>query len=118
MSLTTNRNDECLLKIRPDGQQECYLVLSDEELAKGFVRPVRTSYKHVGPPIACEGVDGKVYEAGHSGGCGTLTTMGQKLAETYARNPKFYSATFCCQCGTHLPVCEFVWFVDGSEVGS
>lgn len=33
---------------RGDGQQKTYLALSDEERAKGFVRPVRESYKHVG----------------------------------------------------------------------
>ena len=30
------------------GQQKNYLVLSEEERAKGFVRPVRTTYVHVG----------------------------------------------------------------------
>jgi hypothetical protein len=25
--------------------------------------------------------------------CGTLTTMAERLAETYARDPKFYGAT-------------------------
>lgn len=35
---------------RGDGQQKTYLALSDEERAKGFVRPVRESYKHVGRP--------------------------------------------------------------------
>ncbi len=34
----------------PDGQNKSYLVLSAEELAKGFVRPVRSSYRHVGRP--------------------------------------------------------------------
>lgn len=32
------------------GQQKSYVVLSEEERAKGFVRPVRDSYRHVGPP--------------------------------------------------------------------
>lgn len=31
------------------GQQKGYVVLSAEERAKGFVRPVRRSYVHVGP---------------------------------------------------------------------
>lgn len=48
MSTTVDRDDPGLRKIRPDGQQENYLVLSDEERAKGFVRPVRRSYRHVG----------------------------------------------------------------------
>lgn len=48
MGLTTDRTDPGLKEIRSDGQQSVYLVLSEEERAKGFVRPVRTEYKHVG----------------------------------------------------------------------
>jgi hypothetical protein len=76
----------------PVGQAEVYLVLSDEELALGFVRPVRRSYWH--------------------STCGTITTMGQKLAETYARQPDFYGSTLCVHCGKHRPVGadgEFYW---------
>lgn len=82
--------------LRPDGMQNDYVVLAEEERAKGFVRPVRHSYKHLK--------------------CGTVTTMGQTLAETYARDPNFYSGTFCCACRRHFPVGadgEFVW--DGSD---
>lgn len=32
------------------GMQKGYVVLSEEERAKGFVRPVRYSYVHIGPP--------------------------------------------------------------------
>ena len=52
--------------------------------------------------------------------CGTATTMGPALAETYARDPKFYGATYCVGCQMHRPVGErgeFVW-EDGSKVGS
>jgi hypothetical protein len=35
---------------RPDGQYEKYAVLPKEERDKGFIRPVRQVYKHVGPP--------------------------------------------------------------------
>lgn len=85
------------------GQQKGYVVLTDEERAKGFIRPVRKSYVHVG-------IDGN--------GCGVVTTMGLAIAETYARDPKFYTGTFCVGCKKHLPVGEFVW--DGTEevVGS
>jgi hypothetical protein len=41
--------------------------------------------------------------------------MGQALAETYARDPRFYGATYCVSCGMHRPVGEhgeFVW-LDG-----
>ena len=88
------------------GQHPSYVVLCDEERAKGFVRPYRDSYQHVGD------ADRTVK------GCGTVTTMGRKLSETYARDPKFYGATFCCGCNRHLPVGEFVWTTDGQVVGS
>lgn len=80
------------------GMQKGYVVLCPEERAKGFLRPVRRSYKHTK--------------------CGTVTTMGHALAETYARDPGFYGGTFCCGCGAHFPVAEFTWEPDGSVVGS
>ena len=76
----------------PDGMQKAYVVLSDEERAKGFVRPVRRSYVHLK--------------------CGAVTTMGLSLAETYARDPEFYTGTFCATCRDHFPVGpagEFRW---------
>lgn len=87
--------------LRPDGMQNDYVVLAEEERAKGFVRPVRRSYKHLK--------------------CGTVTTMGQTLAETYARDPNFYSGTFCVGCGSHSPVGadgEFVWDGSTDKVGT
>lgn len=52
MPLTTDPNDPRLKHGGPDTepvpQQEAYLVLSDEERAKGFVRPLRLSYRHAG----------------------------------------------------------------------
>lgn len=98
MSLTTDPNDGCLDVILPNGQQQCYLVLSEEERAKGFIRPLRRSYTHTT--------------------CGSSTRMGLALCETYARQPSFYGATYCCGCGTHLPVGEFTWDEDGEVVGS
>lgn len=103
MGAVTDPSDEGLRKIRPDGQQENYLVLSAEERAKGFVRPLRSSYRH----LACTGI----------------TSMGPALSETYARNPKFYGGTFCCNCGEHFPLKlpdgspAFVWVVDDTPVG-
>ena len=82
VGLTSDRSNPGLRKIKPDGQQETYLVLSAEERAKGFVMPVCREYRHLA--------------------CGTKTTMGQAIAETYARNPKFYGGTFCVCCGAHF----------------
>ena len=50
MGTTDDPDDPGLKNIGPDGMQERYLVLSDAERAKGFVRPLRTAYTHVGPP--------------------------------------------------------------------
>ena len=101
MSLTTDPNDPKLKEGQKNetGQHEIYLVLSDEERAKGFVRPVRRSYRHVGE-------------------CNGITSMGIALSETYARDPKFYTHTFCGHCNKHLPVNEFVWVGTDEKVGS
>ncbi len=83
------------------GQQKGYVVLSAEERAKGFVRPVRLAYLHEK--------------------CGTVTRMGRALAETYAREPAFYSGTFCVNCGSHFPVGangQFVWDGTREKVGT
>lgn len=85
----------------PIPQHEAYLVLSDEERAKGFVRPVRNSYRHLK--------------------CGVVTRMSTALAETYARDPHFYGATYCVGCGMHLrvgPEGEFVWDGTDEKVGT
>lgn len=159
MSLTTDPTDPRLghgVDTEPIPQHEVYLVLSEEERAKGFVRPVRTSYQHAGPvgpsgPLRdLTAEESEMFSAGKyakfeayssdlqdgvrrstgkfwrqdqldavvSGGCGTVTTMGRELAETYAREPKFYGATYCCGCQKHLPVGEFRWENDGEVVGS
>ena len=73
-------------------------MLSEEERAKGFVRPVRRTYVHRT--------------------CGGATTMGLALAETYARDPKFYGGTYCATCGTHFPVAQFTWDGTDEVVGS
>lgn len=86
----------------PTEQAETYLVLSEEERAKGFVRPVRHTYTHL-----------EEY-----GGCGMATTMGQAIAETYARTPSFYGSTYCVGCRMHLPVGDFVWDGTMEKVGS
>lgn len=138
----------------PVPQNDAYLVLSEAERAKGFVRPVRDAYVHVGiagPQFALRDltdedrkygdhgwVKFETYPPGHHGsatgrfwsqvdldrvgkGCGTRTTMGRALAETYARQPGFYGATYCCGCNMHRPVGrdgEFVWDGTNQRVGT
>lgn len=84
MGTTTDPTDDCIRIIKADGQQQCYLVLSESERGKGFVRPVRQSYKHLR--------------------CGVVTTMGLAIAETYARDPTFYGGTYCAGCRDHFPL--------------
>jgi hypothetical protein len=99
------------------GQHKGYVVLCEEERAKGFVRPYRDRYKHVGRVEQLVDDAGKDSHAPRIGGCGTVTTMGRALSETYARDPSFYSHTFCVNCNRHLPVAEFVWTADDQPVG-
>lgn len=80
------------------GQHGAYWILSEDERAKGFVRPVRDSYTHAA--------------------CGASTRMSLPIAETYARDPKFYGQTFCVSCRKHLPVSEFHWDGTAEPVGS
>lgn len=79
------------------GQQKGYVVLSAEERAKGWVRPLRRSYIHKT--------------------CGVETRMGDALAETYARDPGFYSGTFCVGCRGHFPLPQFVWSGTEEQLG-
>ena len=151
MTLTTDPNDPRLgrgVDREPRDQHEVYLVLSEEERTKGFVRPYRDEYRHVGIrpryPLRNLTVEEKERSAGRNyakyeeyppdqdsgaigrfwtdemlrSGCGAVTTMVRALSETYARDPKFYGATYCCTCRKHLPVEEFVWTADGECVGS
>lgn len=79
------------------GMQKGYIVLAEEERAKVFVRPYRYKYVHIK--------------------CGAVTVMGKTLSETFARDPHFYSGTFCSHCKKHFPVGEdgeFVW--DGTLI--
>lgn len=80
------------------GQQKAYIVLTEDERAKGFVRPVRLEYTHLL--------------------CGTNTRMAQDIAETYARDPQFYSGTFCVHCRAHYRLDQFVWKGTKEKLGS
>jgi hypothetical protein len=110
MSLTTDPNDPRLGRQGERGLNDAYLVLSEEERGKGFARPLRRAYVHVGV--------GGTEQSRTGGGCGAETRMALALCETYARDPGFYGATYCIGCRTHLPVGEFVWDEDGQVVGS
>lgn len=95
-STTTDPTDPRLthgVDEEPTPQAEAYLV-SEEG---GFLRPVRYAYRHV---VA---------------DCGAVTTMSRPIAETYARQPGFYGATYCVGCRMHLPVGQFEWVPEAGE---
>ena len=94
--LTTDPKDPRLGHGQDDApvpQNQAYLVLSDAERAKGFIQPLRSSYVHRT--------------------CGTSTSMGLAIAETYARDPWFYGSTYCVACQMHRPLSEFTWMGGG-----
>jgi hypothetical protein len=130
-----------------------YIVLTPEERAKGFVRPVRRTYRHVGLPAprgtlrdltdkerelyadtfakfedypeSMRPQVGRFWTAVEIAkigkACGHTTTMAQSIAETYAREPRFYGATMCVTCCAHYPVGahgEFVWDGTDERVGT
>ena len=75
---------------KPDGQYEHH----PSDVGPTYVQPIRHKYVH--------------------NTCGTLTVMrGGNLAETYATNPGFYTATFCVGCHDYFPLDQFHWDADG-----
>ncbi len=142
---------------RADGQHVDHWVMCPGEIIeKGFVRPVRLKYQHVGRPgpkyplvdLTPEQLE-RYREVGYvkfepnpdypessavlgrywtqkmldsiDKGCGVVTSMPRQIAETYAAEPGYYGSTFCCGCGTYLPVGkdgEFVWDGTNDRVGT
>lgn len=104
MAITSDRNDPGLSKVGPDGMQETYLVLPEDQRDEAhLIRPVRDTYKHLV--------------------CGATTTMNHAIAQTYASRPNYYRGTYCASCRDHYPVGpienggQFEW-LDGEAVGT
>lgn len=150
-STTTDPTDPRLGKgsdTTPVAQNEVYLVLSEDERSKGFVRPYRDSYVHVGVrpqyatrelteaekvqyakynyvlfeeyPKTGSAVLGRFWTSAQlvARVCNKTTKMSRDIAETYARNPRFYGSTYCVGCSMHLPLSEFTWAGSNAVVGS
>jgi TPR repeat protein len=79
------------IKARPDGQQTDYVTLPEEEREQGDLAGVPRVYIHRT--------------------CRAATGMPEEIIRSYLKNPYLYSAdrTFCCGCGTHVPLRECVW---------
>lgn len=74
-----------------DGQYENYPTIDSGD----FAQKPRDTYVHVD-------------------GCGSTTKMTGDLRESVARDPTYYSNTFCSGCGSHVPVSEVEW-EDGED---
>lgn len=72
-----------------DGQYENYPTIGDGD----FVQSVQYTYVHEN--------------------CGKTTTMSDNIAESVARDPHYYTKTFCANCGEHVPVEDVHWKADG-----
>lgn len=77
-----------------DGQYENHPTLDEGD----FKKPIRIEYIH--------------------NECGETTRIGQYIAESFARDPDYYTKTFCVHCGDYYPVGEFRWAEDGETVGT
>lgn len=75
---------------KDDGQYENHPTIDDGE----FVQEVKHSYIHTE--------------------CGQVTKMGSSIAESIARDPEYYTKTFCANCGDYYDVSEFEW-KDGKD---
>lgn len=119
MAITTDPEDPRLQSTNSKGLQEAYLVLTQKERDRGFVRPLRKTYIHHymkdGSPVPVVLPNKNLPLLL---GCGAATTMATAIAETYAANPSYYAATYCAGCRTHRPVGEFHWDGSSEVVGS
>jgi hypothetical protein len=73
-------------------------TLTPEEVANGFIRPMRTRVEHTF--------------------CKTASILRTADALDMARDPKSWSSCYCFVCGRRRPASEFTWFPDGEPVGS
>lgn len=74
---------------KEDGQYENHPTIDEGD----FVQEVRKKYVHEE--------------------CGSSTTMSSDIARSVARDPDYYSKTFCKSCGDYFDVDEFHWAKDG-----
>lgn len=72
--------------------------MTDEERAKGYVRPLRFTYVHTT--------------------CGSETVMTKGSAELWAKQPGRQPETFCGRCHADFPAAQFVWIGSTERVGT
>lgn len=87
-------------KARPDGQQNDYATLPEEDREQGDLTGVPKVYIHRK--------------------CGAATGMPEGIIRSYLKNPYMYmaDATFCTGCGKHVPVRECEWTETGENLQS
>ncbi len=92
------RHEREHLRIGPDGQQESYVTLPDEQRYQGTLDEVPRVYMHRR--------------------CGSATEMPDKFIRSYLENPYLYNAdrTFCCECQRHVPFRDCEWTETGEDL--
>lgn len=75
---------------RDDGQYENHPTIEEGE----FQQSVHYSYRHTE--------------------CGSRTSMSDDIARSVARDPDYYSKTFCASCEEYVDTDEIEW-LDGSD---
>lgn len=72
--------------------------ISEYDRASGYIRPIRTVYKH---------------EL-----CNELTILSDTAARKLAMEPRSAVISYCCGCRKHFASSEFTWVGSDEEVGS
>ena len=85
------------MRITKVSQEKTETELSDNERARGFVRPLRNTNKH--PE------------------CGGITLMSDKIAENMAKKPNHYDEMYCIDCKTSAPLDKFIWHGTDIKLG-
>jgi hypothetical protein len=98
VSTPTEPGDGVTLPPSPVLEIKPWPNLTQSEKDRGFFRPLR--YRHV-----------------HKF-CKKETLLSEMMAITYALDPKFNRATYCCHCLSYFPVSNFYWGEDNSDVGT
>lgn len=97
MELTNDPNDPDLKVLHTTKQYKKTLVHHESERTPAkFVNQLRNKFRHLK--------------------CHQMSTVATSVAETLARDPKFYKELFCGTCQVYVPITELVWF-DKKKVG-
>lgn len=72
--------------------------LTPAEIAKGFIRPLRATFRH--------------------DECGEVMAMSNTMASNCAKDPKHYAEMFCMKCKSNFSLKEFRWYGTQNRLGT